>query len=591
MNETTANPARRRGVLGRYLRKPLGAAALAVFFVVVLAAVFAPLLAQQDPSAVDYTITHAPPSAQHWLGGDSAGRDILSRLLYGAWTTLYGAGIACLAGIVLGVPSGVAAGYFGGRADRVCSWISDGLQSIPAMIVLLIVAAGTGVNFTVIMATVGIFMAPGYYRISRSRVLAVRREPYVDAAKVAGLRDARILRTHMLRAVRPPIIIQTALAAGLAMAMQAGLQFLGIGTASDPSWGEMMNDGFRNMLTHPLILLWPSLALGITIAAVAFIGSVLADVVNGKTDPGIPRSRDPRPAAQTEGVGSGELVHPPQDSALRVENLRVGFRFQQGHKQVVHGVSVDVAPGEVLGIVGESGSGKSQTIFSILDLLPANGVAATDGVWVGGRELETRGSRRRALLGTRVGYVPQEPMTNLDPCYTIGYQLAEPLCAVHGLSKTEARRRAEEVLTRVGITDPDRVLASYPHQISGGMAQRVLIGGAVAAKPSLLLADEPTTALDVTVQAEVLQLLRELQREYGMALVLVTHNFGVVADICDRVAVMQDGRIVECGAVSEIFSAPAHSCTANLIEASLDDAEDRTELDTEWSKKERTVRS
>ncbi|MFF9349322.1 dipeptide/oligopeptide/nickel ABC transporter permease/ATP-binding protein [Streptomyces sp. NPDC014734] len=572
----------------RYLRRPVGVAALAVFLLVVLVGLFAPLLAPHDPNFVDFDLTQEPPGHGHLMGGDSAGRDIFSRLLYGARTTLFGAAVACLAGCLLGVPAGVAAGYFGGPADRICSWISDAVQSVPGMIVLLIVAAGTGADFTLLMVTVGVFMAPAYYRISRSRALAVRKEPYIDAARVAGLTHTQILRAHMLRAVHAPVIIQSALTAGVAMGMQTGLQFLGIGTASSPDWGQMMNDGFRTMLTHPLILLWPSAALGITIAALAFMGSTLADLVNTRTDPA-PRPA-PAPAAAPRGQqdsATGELLHPAQDSALRIENLRVAYRTPRGVKQVVHGISLDVAPGEVLGIVGESGSGKSQTVFSVLDLLPADGTATADGIWIGGREA----GRRHALLGTGIGYVPQEPMSNLDPCCTIGRQLTEPLRAVHKLSRAEARERARAILERVGITDPDRVLASYPHQISGGMAQRVLIAGAVAGNPSLLVADEPTTALDVTVQAEVLELLRELQAEYGMALVIVTHNFGVVADICDRVVVMKDGRIIETGRVEQIFGAPGDPYTAELIRASQDDTESRADLDAAWNTAGRTVHS
>ncbi len=569
----------RRGLWSRYLRRPVGVVALAVFLLVVAAALLAPLLAPHDPNFVDYTLTKAPPGPDHLMGGDSAGRDIYSRLLYGARTTLYGAAVACLTGILLGVPTGVAAGYFGGRTDRICSSISDGVQSVPGMIVLLIVAAGTGSNFTVLMITIGVFMAPGYYRISRSRALAVRREPYIDAARVAGLTNVQILRAHMLRAVRAPIVIQSALTGGIAMGMQAGLQFLGIGSASTPSWGAMMNDGYRNMQTHPLILLWPSAALGITIAALAFMGSVLADLLSVRAEPGTRAGRGSAPAAGDEAP-TGEPAHPVEGSALRIENLRVAFGGPDGDKRVVHGVCLDAAPREVLGIVGESGSGKSQTVLSVLDLLPAGGRATADGIWVGGREIGAlpRG-RRHALLGTEIGYVPQEPMTNLDPCYTIGHQLVEPLRVVHRLPKAEARGRAREILLRVGITDPDRVMASYPHQLSGGMAQRVLIAGAVAGRPSLLIADEPTTALDVTVQAEVLELLRELQEEYGMALVIVTHNFGVVADICDRVVVMKDGRVVETGPVGRIFADPGDPYTAELIRASLDDTESRIDLD------------
>ncbi|RLK55037.1 dipeptide/oligopeptide/nickel ABC transporter permease/ATP-binding protein [Actinokineospora cianjurensis] len=585
---TTLAPVRRISLLRRYLRRPLGVVALVVLLLLVAAAVLAPWLAPFDPNFVTFKIVHAEPGNGHLLGGDSAGRDILSRLLYGARTTLYGAVITCVAGLVLGVPAGVSAGYFGGATDRICSWLSDALQSIPGMIVLLVVAAGTGQSFPVLMVALGVFMAPGYYRISRARAMAVRKEPYIDAARVAGVTNPRILRTHMMRAVYAPIVVQTALTAGIAIGMQAGLQFLGIGSASTPSWGQMMNDGFNTMLTYPKILLWPSIALGITIAALAFIGSTLADLISIRAEQPSKRSKArvrqelaaPSAAELSNRGASGSHEHALEDCALRVENLRVGYATQGGVKEVVCGVSLDAAPGEVLGIVGESGSGKTQTSFAVLDLLPSGGTAVADGIWISGREVSKLSSAERAaLLGRSIGYVPQEPLSNLDPCYTIEHQLVEPLRYVHGLSKADARARAREVLVRVGITDPERVLGSYPHQISGGMAQRVLIAGAVSGRPSVLVADEPTTALDVTVQAEVLELLRELQQEYGMALVIVTHNFGVVADICDRVVVMKDGRIVETGRVEQIFRAPAHPYTAELISASLDDVEGRDELD------------
>jgi ABC-type dipeptide/oligopeptide/nickel transport system ATPase component len=280
-------------------------------------------------------------------------------------------------------------------------------------------------------------------------------------------------------------------------------------------------------------------------------------------------------------TSTGAVAHRASDSAVQLKNLRVTYAAPDGGEvEVVHGITLDVAPGEVLGIVGESGSGKSQTVFSVLDLLPAGGACTADAIWIGGRDVTRMSHKdRQRLLGHEVGYIPQEPMSNLDPSFTIGHQLMEPLRAVHKLSRAEARERALEMLAKVGIVDPPRVMKSYPHQLSGGMAQRVLIAGAIAGKPSVLVADEPTTALDVTVQAEVLELLRELQSEYRMALVIVTHNFGVVADICDRVVVMRDGRIVEIGTVERIFARPASDYTRELIAASLDGAASRAELD------------
>ncbi|MDJ0357950.1 ABC transporter ATP-binding protein [Paenarthrobacter sp. PH39-S1] len=227
--------------------------------------------------------------------------------------------------------------------------------------------------------------------------------------------------------------------------------------------------------------------------------------------------------------------------------------------------------GEILGLVGESGSGKTQTAWAILGLLPTGGRIMGGSIDVAGRQFQSLSARdRRRLLGKTVAYIPQEPMSNLDPTFRIGYQLVEPIRRHLGLGKQAAKDKALAMLARVGISDPQRTFDSYPHQISGGMAQRVLIAGAVSCNPEVLIADEPTTALDVTVQAEVLDLLRDLQRESGMAVLLVTHNSGVVADICDRVAVMQLDKIVEQNDVDRLFKDPQHPYTRMLLESGLE---------------------
>jgi ABC-type dipeptide/oligopeptide/nickel transport system ATPase component len=182
------------------------------------------------------------------------------------------------------------------------------------------------------------------------------------------------------------------------------------------------------------------------------------------------------------------------------------------------------------------------------------------------------------IRGRRIAYIPQEPMSNLDPSYTIGSQLVEPMTVTLGISKAEAKKRALALLARVGIPNPERTFAAYPHEVSGGMAQRVLIAGAVSCEADLIIADEPTTALDVTVQAEILDLLRDLQNDLHVAVMIVTHNFGVVADLCDRVSVMQNGRIVETGPARAIFAQPQHPYTQSLFDAILEDGAARGPL-------------
>jgi peptide/nickel transport system permease protein len=267
------------------------------------------------------------------------------------------------------------------------------------------------------------------------------------------------------------------------------------------------------------------------------------------------------------------------DELLVLENLRVAYPRGEGESVVVDGVSLSVRRGEVLGLVGESGSGKSQTAFSVLGLLPPDARVSADRMQFGGQELQGLGrAAMNTLRGRHIAYIPQEPMSNLDPSFRLGYQLTEPMRQHLGLSAAEAKQKALGLLERVGIPDPERVYNSYPHQISGGMAQRVLIAGAVSCDPELLIADEPTTALDVTVQAEVLDLMRSLQQERNMGMILVTHDFGVVADICDHVAVMQTGRVVESAPAQQLFADPQHSYTRMLLDSTLEDTEPRAAL-------------
>jgi len=235
---------------------------------------------------------------------------------------------------------------------------------------------------------------------------------------------------------------------------------------------------------------------------------------------------------------------------------------------VVHGVDLDVRKGEIHGLVGESGSGKSQMAFATLGILPKEAVILGGSILLDGEDLLADNKALKAARGHRIGYIPQEPMSNLDPSFTIGAQLIHGLRAVKKISAKDARKHLIRLLARVGIRDPEGVMGLYPHEISGGMAQRVLICGAVAADPELIVADEPTTALDVTVQAEVLELLRELSMERGLAMILVTHNLGVVADLCDNVSVMKDGRIVERSDVDSLFTAPQQRYTQELLESS-----------------------
>ncbi|MFD7233619.1 dipeptide/oligopeptide/nickel ABC transporter permease/ATP-binding protein [Streptomyces sp. NPDC059881] len=572
---------RHGGLLRRLLRNPLGGLSAAVLLLIVAAVLLAPLLAPQDPAASSLADAFAEPGGAHLMGMDSAGRDILSRILHGGRNTLGGALIALGIALALGVPSGLYAGYYGGLFDSVANWTVNLVMALPAMVVLLASRAILGPDVWALMIVLGVLAAPSFFRLVRGIVANVRGELYVDAARVSGLSDTRIVGRHILTVVRGPVIIQVALVAGIAIALQAGLEFLGVGSGSAATWGAMLNEAFQNIQRAPLLMLWPGLALGLTNAALVLLAGALRDVLEERSGkPVTPhrfrRRRTIRSRSGGASVGTspiGAATGADRARLLSVRGLTVAYAQSDGGvREVVRGVDLDVHAGEIVGLVGESGSGKSQTAFSVLGILPEGGRVSGGSITVNGDELVGLPERaRRALRGGTVAYVPQEPMSNLDPCFTVGSQLMEPMRHTLGVSRKEAARRALELLRLVEIPNPEQTFRRYPHEISGGMAQRVLIAGAMACDPELLIADEPTTALDVRVQAEVLDLLRRLQKDRGLGVLLVTHNLGVVADLCDRVAVMQSGRIVETGTTEQILDAPRHAYTRSLLDAVLDE--------------------
>ena len=568
---------RRAGLLRRLVKDPAAVVSLVFLTIVVLLAAFAPLLTDADAGSSSLTKSLAGPEPGHPLGYGGVGRDVLARLLYGARTSLLGTLVASLVAVALGVPIGLLAGYFRGWFDAMSSWVSNLLMAIPAIVLLLVVLATIGQNTYLAMAVFGVLISAGIFRLIRGSVTAVREELYVDAARVSGLSDARIIRRHILPVVIAPTVIQTAGIMGVGILIQSGLEFLGLGSTSQASWGSMLNDAFANIYTKPSLLIWPGLAISLTVAAFGLLGNSLSDVLVGGRPKIVKHHKrvveevehDDRPAsvAVTEVHG---------DELLVVHDLQVAYPKGRTYSKVVDGVSLAVDRGEVLGLVGESGSGKSQTAFAILGLLPPEAHIGFTTMEFDGADLKSMSSSaRNALRGKRIAYIPQEPMSNLDPSFKIGSQLVEPVKHHLGLSGAEAKAKVLGLLERVGITDPPRVFSSYPHEVSGGMAQRVLIAGAVSCDPDLLIADEPTTALDVTVQAEVLDLIRSLQKERNMGVIIVTHDFGVVADICDRVVVMQTGRIVESAPAGQLFAQPKHDYTKMLLASTLENTPPR----------------
>ena len=580
LTQTSLPPApQRAGYLSRLVGRPLAMLSLLWIVAVVVAALLAGTLSSFDPLDQDLLSIKQGPSAVHWLGTDALGRDVLSRVLHGAWPSLFGVLQALAVVTAIGVPIGLTAGYFGGWWDRLVVQYVSLLQAIPVIVMLLSVLSIFGQSMTAAMVTLGVIGSAGVSRVVRSVTLAVREELYIAAARISGLSDARIIATHVLPRNFGPVVVQLTLFACIAVIIQAGINFLGLGVPPPkPSWGGMVFEASASISDHPWLLIPTGGVLALTILAFGILGDSLRDTaVETWAAASVAHKRETRaPAPIVDATAS----------VLALRDLVIITGEGERQRTLVDQVSLDLKPGETLGIVGESGSGKTLTVLSMLGLLPGGTRVASGRVSFDGKTIDlTDEARLKALRGKDVGMIFQEPMAALDPCFTVGHHLAEVI-RWHGRGRKSGNLRSAihaeviELLRQVKIANPEDVARRYPHQISGGMAQRVGIARALAGRPSVLLADEPTTALDVTVQAEILELIRTLSAENNMAVVIVTHDWGVVADLCDRAMVLYQGRALETAPVFDLFERPQHAYTKALLAANPHGATPGTPLPT-----------
>jgi len=589
--EPATSPAEPPATASRRTRtvSPVAIVAGGFLLVVVVAVALAPVLSPYDPLEPHFDALLQMPSRRFLLGTDTLGRDVLSRLLWGGRPALVGALEATAVFAVLGVVFGLVAGYSKGIADRVISGVVDLTGLIPSIVVVFAVLALFGNSLSAAMISAGLFGSYGLIRIVRASTQETREELYVAAARVSGLGPIRIMARHVLPRLINPIVVQLSIFFGIALVLQSGLGYMNLGvTAPSPSWGGMVGEGATVIQKFPWLLVPPGVAIALTVLATVLVGDALQAMRATASLVTTSRRR-----TRVEQVGESAVDEPvgdesvsgraadggaPAPALLEVRDLSVSLPVPDGLKQVVRNATFAIEPGELVGLVGESGSGKTITALSLLGLLPKGSVVTAGALGFDGRTLlEPSLQRFRELRGTGIGLVSQEPMVSLDPSFTVGQQLAEVLKANgRATNAKHARELALAGLADVRLHDPDQVLRRYPFQLSGGMAQRVSIAMALAGQPKLLIADEPTTALDVTVQAEILDLLRALRDQHGMAVLLVTHNLGVVADFCERVLVMRSAELIETGDVRTIFEAPRQDYTRALLAAtpSLVDLDD-----------------
>ena len=560
----------------------ISGAALALIIALCLAA---PLICPYGPNDQNLEESLAAPSAVHILGADRLGRDLFTRMLYGGRVTLASAlGVVLLSGII-GVPLGLFSGYFGGWFDAIAGRICDVLVSFPTLLLAFIFVAGLGRGLGSAILALGIVYVPMLMRLVRSLTLVEKNKVYIEAARSTGFPAPRILFLHILPNCASTILVQLALDVGYAILGLASLSFLGLG-AQPPTadWGAMLDEGKSFLMLNPLLSLAPGGIIVLTVLALNLFCDSVQQYLNpteralpsfkrgevspyGRiTDAPYPLNGGSAPVTPPPG-GRGPPGPPGKQALLEVAGLTVDLMTATGSVYAVNGVSFNVRQGEIHGLVGESGCGKSVTVKAIMGLFDKKRSRIAGSVRLKDRELlGAPEPALRRIRGRRVSMIFQDPMTSLSPLEKAGAQIEEILISHTALSKTERRMRALSLLEKVKLFPPEKRIDEYPFELSGGQQQRVMIASAIACGPELLIADEPTTALDVTIQARILALLRALREESGMAVLLITHNFGVVAEICDRVSVMYAGRIVESAGTADLLSSPAHPYTRHLLD-------------------------
>ncbi|MDJ0389008.1 dipeptide/oligopeptide/nickel ABC transporter permease/ATP-binding protein [Roseomonas sp. E05] len=532
---------------------------------ILLAALAAPLLPLPDPIRQDIAHRLAGPLPGSPLGRDEFGRDVFSRLIWGARTSLSVAFASALIAGAFGTLLGLLGGWFRGLGELLAVRSMDVILCFPPVLLALLVVTLMGPGAGTLILVLSVLYLPGFVRVTYAEVLSARSHDYVEAVRALGAPAPRILLRTVLPNVAGPVLVQLSLAVASAVVLESGLSFLGLGVVPPaPSWGLMIRGARATMDQAPMLLFWPCAVLTLTILAMNLLCDALRDAVDPRTSGARSRLR----AVDRLLPGLLPRREPAPETVLDVQGLTVEIDTPRGPIRPVQDVSFSVRAGETLAIVGESGSGKSVSTTALMGLLPPVARVVSGEAWFGETELfRLPEPEMRKLRGGRMAMVFQDPMSSLNPVYRTGAQVAEAIRAHQKISSDAAWKQAEALFRRVGIADPERRMRAYPHEMSGGMRQRVMIAMALANRPQLLICDEPTTALDVTVQAQILDLLAELQRETGTAIVFITHSLGVVAEIAQRVAVMYAGQVVEQGSVAEVFRDPLHPYTRALLAA------------------------
>ncbi|MGI5167126.1 dipeptide/oligopeptide/nickel ABC transporter permease/ATP-binding protein [Spirillospora sp. CA-253888] len=539
------------------------AAGTAGLALIVLLGIVAPWLWGEDATRLTGAAREGVSGA-HWLGTDALGRDVLARTLVATRLTLVMTAAATAVAAVLGVLLGTAVWVAGRRVREVGLRLIDVMVSYPAVILALVVAAILGAGRVAAVVGIGIAWTPAFARLTANLAASVAGRDFVATARLLGVPPHRLLTRHLLPNIAEPLLVLLSVAFAGTLTALSGLSFIGLGV-QPPSydWGALLNTGLEALYTNPAEALGPAAAITLTGVLAGFVGDGLAAGLDPRGAAAVQAARR-RSARRPKAAPAPKTTAPaPDDALLVVDDLRVSL---PDGTDLVAGVSFHVRPGEIVGVVGESGSGKSLTAMAVARLLPDGLDARAAALRLDNLDLLSGADPRR--LATEIGVVYQDPSASFNPALRLGGQLTEALRRHGGVGRAAARERAAAALESVRVTRPAARLRQHPHELSGGMRQRAMIAAALLTGPRMLVADEPTTALDVTVQAEVLELLREINERDGTAMLFISHDIGVIGTLCHRVLVMYGGRVVEELTADDLRSGRArHPYTKALLAA------------------------
>jgi peptide/nickel transport system permease protein len=528
-------------------------------------AIAAPHIWGEEAEQTDVAAMLQGPSWAHPAGTDGLGRDVLARVLVATRPSLGYALLATAVAAAVGIGVGLLPAVLGHRAAQGVSGAINTLIAFPGLILALFVAVVFGVGARGAVVALGVAGAPVLARLTNTLASSVAGSDYVAAARVLGVSHVRLLRRHVLPNIAEPLVLNVTTAIGSALLAFSALSFLGLGLQPPfYDWGRMLSEGLERIYISPAAALAPAAAIVLAGLTFNLLGDGLAQVSGGRVDSAAPTVQRRRRVKLPVTPAPADV----ENLVLDVVGLSVTFPSPGGDIHAARDVSLAVRRGELVGIVGESGSGKTVTALAIAQLVSYPGELAFERLRFDGRDVGalSPGERRR-LLATSLPMVFQNPGTTLNPASRVGRQLAE-VSEVHGgLSRAAATARAEEKLRHVAIAAPRRRLRAYPHELSGGMKQRAVIAMGLMGEPKLYIADEPTTALDVTVQRQIFDLLRRVNVEEGASVLLISHDIAAIAELCTRVVVMYGGRVVEEASVAAALHGAAHPYTRALVAA------------------------